>query len=414
MPNDNAITRLLYAILSQNSLRDINWDKVANEPILNNEITNGHAARMRYSRFKKQMDASTGNLQPPTPRKPRKNRVEKTKSAKKDKRPLGGPKTERDDEKEIKSEGKGKGKEREHKRGVKSEYGIREGTGESLLSSSASMSGSLNRDTPELEGGLSMMPSPAVSLAQHDLSSALHHSHSSGLGMSSFQNFSHASSSMSFADAVQVKRERKPSAKTLNGGLFTQAQAQSPQQISSEQLQFNLQMHNGTSTVSNSTHPSTPRMCIEEHDQAYDHRNSHSQSQSHTYSPNQNPARDHSPHSHTCHPHHGPNTHDSFGLASLGGDDDQELDELLHSFGMPGSEYGHGHGHGHDMYSPLMAGGEFAIGMGVGMGVDAYDDGFWGAGMGEGSGCLEGESSRMGGGGAVVKKEERWEEAYRR
>ncbi|PVH80945.1 hypothetical protein DL98DRAFT_588003 [Cadophora sp. DSE1049] len=402
MPNDNAITRLLYAILSQKCLKDINWDKVAHDPILNSEITNGHAARMRYSRFKKQMDAANGNLPPPTPRKPRKNRVEKTKSVKKEKKPGGGSgaKTERDDGKEVKSEEKGKERERERERGVKSEYGVREGTGESLLSSAASMSGSLNRDTPDLEGGISMMPSPAVSLAQHDLSSGLHHGHGHGLGMSPFQPLSHSSSNMSFADVVQVKRERKPSAKTLNSGLFAHAQVQSPHQVSE---QLHLQMQNGTSSVSNSTHPSTPRMCIEEHEQAYSHP--------HEYSPNQNPT--HSPHSHNHAYLHDPQN--SFGLASLGDDDhDHEMDELLHSFGMPSSAYSNGNGHGHDMYSPLMAGGEFAFGMGVGMGVDPYDE-FWnssGGGAGGGIGMEEGESSRMG--GAVVKKEERWEEAYRR
>ena len=367
---------------------------------------------MRYSRFKKQMDAATGNLPPPTPRKPRKNRVEKTKIVKKEKKHVG-MKTEgdRDGEKEIKTEGKGKERERR----IKSEYAIREGTGESLLSSSAaSMSGSINRDTPDLEGGLSMMPSPAVSLAQHDLSSSLSHhhhghSHGHGLGMSSFQ----PSSNMSFADAVQVKRERKPSAKSLNAGLFAnmqgqgQAQSRSPH-LMSEQLNFQMPMQNGTSSVSTSTHPSTPRMCIEDHEQTYSH------SHPHEYSPHHDHIHDQSPHGHAYHHDLHTHPHDSFGLASLTNDDDhdREMDELLHSFGMPSSAYSNGHGHGTDLYSPLMAGGEFAFGMGVGVGGDGYDE-FWG-----GNGMEEGESERMGGergsGGTVVKKEERWEEAYRR
>ncbi|KAG0647968.1 hypothetical protein D0Z07_6039 [Hyphodiscus hymeniophilus] len=65
MTNDNAIVRLLYAILSQKCLKDIDWNKVAHDPVLQQEITNGHAARMRYSRFKKQMDGT------PSVRKPR-------------------------------------------------------------------------------------------------------------------------------------------------------------------------------------------------------------------------------------------------------------------------------------------------------------------------------------------------------
>ena len=36
----------------------IDWNKVAHDPILSQEITNCHAARMRYSRFKKQMEGT--------------------------------------------------------------------------------------------------------------------------------------------------------------------------------------------------------------------------------------------------------------------------------------------------------------------------------------------------------------------
>ncbi|KAI1324135.1 hypothetical protein F5Y16DRAFT_316305 [Xylariaceae sp. FL0255] len=53
--NDNAMTRFLFAILQQKNLKDIDWNKVAHDPILAQEITNGHAARMRYSRFKTAM-----------------------------------------------------------------------------------------------------------------------------------------------------------------------------------------------------------------------------------------------------------------------------------------------------------------------------------------------------------------------
>ncbi|KAF7900637.1 uncharacterized protein EAF01_007939 [Botrytis porri] len=85
MTNDGAINRLLYAILSQKCLKDIDWNKVAHDPILSQEITNGHAARMRYSRFKKQMDNATSL--PVNSKKtatPRRSRVEKKKSTKRE------------------------------------------------------------------------------------------------------------------------------------------------------------------------------------------------------------------------------------------------------------------------------------------------------------------------------------------
>ncbi|KAJ2977914.1 hypothetical protein NUW58_g7664 [Xylaria curta] len=53
--NDNAMTRFLFAILRQKNLKDIDWNQVAHDPILAQEITNGHAARMRYSRFRSAM-----------------------------------------------------------------------------------------------------------------------------------------------------------------------------------------------------------------------------------------------------------------------------------------------------------------------------------------------------------------------
>lgn len=82
-------------------MEQINWDKVAQDPILSEQITNGHAARMRYSRFKKQMDAANGIQAPSTPRKPRKNRVEKNRSPKKEKN-TGKLKNEKGEEEELK------------------------------------------------------------------------------------------------------------------------------------------------------------------------------------------------------------------------------------------------------------------------------------------------------------------------
>ncbi|KAI2632438.1 hypothetical protein GGR54DRAFT_35303 [Hypoxylon sp. NC1633] len=50
--NDTVMTRFLFAILRQKNLKDIDWGMVADDPILAQPITNGHAARMRYSRFR--------------------------------------------------------------------------------------------------------------------------------------------------------------------------------------------------------------------------------------------------------------------------------------------------------------------------------------------------------------------------
>ncbi|KAK6583619.1 hypothetical protein PZA11_003349 [Diplocarpon coronariae] len=127
MPTESAITRLLYAILSQKCLKDIDWNQVARDPILCQEITNGHAARMRYSRFKKQMDTANGIPSPSTPRKPRKNRVEKSQPQ------TRSPKKEREREREREREKERKRAKEE--KGVKRERdgSEREGTAESEL-----------------------------------------------------------------------------------------------------------------------------------------------------------------------------------------------------------------------------------------------------------------------------------------
>ncbi|KAJ0160332.1 hypothetical protein CTA2_8149 [Colletotrichum tanaceti] len=78
---DNQMTRFLFAILKQKNLKDIDWNAVAHDPILAQPITNGHAARMRYSRFRSAMlglepqkrNRATAN----------KNRVTKTKKEQK-------------------------------------------------------------------------------------------------------------------------------------------------------------------------------------------------------------------------------------------------------------------------------------------------------------------------------------------
>lgn len=49
---DNALARFLYAILKQKNLKDIDWNQVAHDDALIDPCPNGHAARMRYSRYK--------------------------------------------------------------------------------------------------------------------------------------------------------------------------------------------------------------------------------------------------------------------------------------------------------------------------------------------------------------------------
>ncbi|KAL2066672.1 hypothetical protein VTL71DRAFT_2744 [Oculimacula yallundae] len=389
MQNDNPITRLLYAILSQKCLKDINWDKVANDPLLvEDKKINGHAARMRYSRFKKQMDAASGNLPPPTPRKPRKSRVEKTKSPKKEKRPGDGVKSEYERERKVKSEFADRG---------------REGTGESSLS--PNLSGFGERRTPDL----GTMHSSAVSLAGQELASGL------GLNLGNGHNLNHRSP-LHFEDAaVQIKRERKPSANTLlSTGQYLQTQN------SPVGGPFPPEFHPGsqgqqhiTSSVSNSTLPSTPRLCIEE--QEYSPTHSPSQSQGYPY---QHPSH----HSHVR-PHpayrqeYDPRAEESFNMDPEDMED-MDIDEMMHSFGMPTSKSLSQSGH--ELYSPLLNDSAFAfgmdspgLGMGIGMDGGSYEE-FWGHGHGEGgTGNGEREKERVVG-GVNVKKEERWEEGYRR
>ncbi|KAI9856892.1 MAG: hypothetical protein M1813_008729 [Trichoglossum hirsutum] len=60
MPTDHANAKFLYAILQQLDLKSVDWNRVAAQL----EITNGHAARMRLSRLKHQMEGVA-----PTPRR---------------------------------------------------------------------------------------------------------------------------------------------------------------------------------------------------------------------------------------------------------------------------------------------------------------------------------------------------------
>ncbi|KKY37325.1 hypothetical protein UCDDA912_g02670 [Diaporthe ampelina] len=87
------MARFLFAILQQKNLKDIDWNAVAHNPILAQEITNGHAARMRYSRFRN----SLLNIEPQRRNRAGVNKSKVTKSKKE-------TKTKKDNEQPIKND----------------------------------------------------------------------------------------------------------------------------------------------------------------------------------------------------------------------------------------------------------------------------------------------------------------------
>ncbi|KAL5336261.1 hypothetical protein BJX70DRAFT_400765 [Aspergillus crustosus] len=68
MPTDSPTAKFLYTIIKQLDLKGIDWTLVASQL----EISNGHAARMRYHRFRNQMEGVN-----PTQRK-RQNKAKQT------------------------------------------------------------------------------------------------------------------------------------------------------------------------------------------------------------------------------------------------------------------------------------------------------------------------------------------------
>ncbi|KAL1959474.1 hypothetical protein VTO42DRAFT_1919 [Malbranchea cinnamomea] len=70
MPADGQTAKFLYTILKQLDLKSIDWNLVASQL----EITNGHAARMRFSRFRQHMEGIPTN---PRGSRPKKHRTEK-------------------------------------------------------------------------------------------------------------------------------------------------------------------------------------------------------------------------------------------------------------------------------------------------------------------------------------------------
>ncbi|RMJ27905.1 hypothetical protein PHISP_01248 [Aspergillus sp. HF37] len=65
MPTDGPTAKFLYAIIKQLDLKSIDWNAVA----ASLEISNGHAARMRYSRFRQQMEGTTSTPRGSRPKK---------------------------------------------------------------------------------------------------------------------------------------------------------------------------------------------------------------------------------------------------------------------------------------------------------------------------------------------------------
>ena len=65
LASDPQTPMFLYTILKQLDLRSINWNDVADSL----DISNGHAARMRYSRMKSQFEGLCNQPKPPKPKK---------------------------------------------------------------------------------------------------------------------------------------------------------------------------------------------------------------------------------------------------------------------------------------------------------------------------------------------------------
>ncbi|PGH06051.1 hypothetical protein GX51_02642 [Blastomyces parvus] len=65
MPADGQTAKFLYTILKQLDLKSIDWNLVASQL----EISNGHAARMRFSRFRQHMEGITTTHRSPRPKK---------------------------------------------------------------------------------------------------------------------------------------------------------------------------------------------------------------------------------------------------------------------------------------------------------------------------------------------------------
>ncbi|KAF4971386.1 hypothetical protein FZEAL_9868 [Fusarium zealandicum] len=84
-PNsENAMARFLLAILNQKNLKDIDWNQVAADPVLIQPITNGHAARMRFARFRATVNGNEPQKRNRVADKSRVTKSKKTQTPKRD------------------------------------------------------------------------------------------------------------------------------------------------------------------------------------------------------------------------------------------------------------------------------------------------------------------------------------------
>ncbi|KAJ5373026.1 hypothetical protein N7517_005032 [Penicillium concentricum] len=60
LETDTPTAKFLYTIIKQLDLKSVDWNRVASDV----EVSNGHAARMRYSRFRQQMEGNSGASKP--------------------------------------------------------------------------------------------------------------------------------------------------------------------------------------------------------------------------------------------------------------------------------------------------------------------------------------------------------------
>ncbi|KAK2766232.1 hypothetical protein FQN54_007748 [Arachnomyces sp. PD_36] len=85
MPADGQTAKFLYTILKQLDMKSVDWNLVASQL----EITNGHAARMRFSRFKQHMEGTTTTPRTPRPKKSKNEKAEAKKRGLEE--PTGSP-----------------------------------------------------------------------------------------------------------------------------------------------------------------------------------------------------------------------------------------------------------------------------------------------------------------------------------
>ncbi|KAL8778064.1 MAG: hypothetical protein Q9213_007583 [Squamulea squamosa] len=86
MPNDADQVKFLYTILKQCDQKCVDWDDVAEKV----EMTNAHAAQMRYYRFKKAMEGNAPTAQTPKAATSQKRKQGSGEGAKTSKKQKGG------------------------------------------------------------------------------------------------------------------------------------------------------------------------------------------------------------------------------------------------------------------------------------------------------------------------------------